>query len=95
MHLVTPEDFEPWLGRKVRVATLPEPVEITLERIDRRAPLRGLDFREPFSLLFEAPLEIFLIDGTYDLDCGKGGPHSILLTQLQPADRRFYQAVFN
>lgn len=94
MHLLTPTDFEPWIGRKVRVATLPEPVEITLERIERRSPLRGLDVREPFSLLFESPLEVFLIDGTYDLDCGKGGPHPILLTQLQPSDRRFYEAVF-
>jgi hypothetical protein len=95
MHLLTPEDFEPWIGRKVRVATLPDPVEITLERIDRRSALRGFDVREPFSLFFESPLHVFLIDGTYELDCGKGGPHAILLTQLQPADRRFYEAVFS
>ncbi|SFK52183.1 hypothetical protein SAMN03159338_4441 [Sphingomonas sp. NFR04] len=94
MRLLTPQDFAPWLGQKVRVATLPEPVEITLERIERRSPMRGFDMREPFSLFFESPLHVFLIDGTYDLDCGKGGPHFILLTQLQPADRRFYEAVF-
>jgi hypothetical protein len=96
VQLLTPEDFGPWVGRKVRVATLPEAVEITLERIQRRPPLRGIDVREPFSLFFESPLETYLIDGTYELDCGKGGPHAILITQLQPfADRRCYEAVFS
>lgn len=93
---LTPEDFEPWVGRKVRVATIPEPVEITLAQIQRRSPLRGFDMREPFSLFFESPLEVYLIDGTYGLDCGKGGPHDILITQLQPyPDRRLYEAVFS
>ncbi|WP_066798861.1 DUF6916 family protein [Sphingomonas soli] len=96
MGLLTPESFEPWLGRKVRVATLPEPVEITLARITRHSPLRGIDVREPFSLFFEAPFEAYLIDATYSLDCGRGGPHEILLTQLQPRDgHRVYEAVFS
>lgn len=90
-----PEDFEPWVGRKVRVSTLPEPVEITLASILRRSPFRGLDVREPFSLFFESPMEVYLIDGSYELDCGRGGPHEILITQLQPQpDRRIYEAVF-
>ncbi len=93
---LTPEDFEPWVGRKVRVSTLPEPVEITLSQIFRRSPLRGIDVRTPFSLFFESPLDVYLIDAAYDLDCGRGGPHSILITQLQPLpDRRIYEAVFS
>jgi hypothetical protein len=93
---LTAEDFEPWVGRKVRVGTIPEPVEITLASIMRRNRPLGIDVRPPFSLLFEAPLEVYLIDGTYEFDCGKGGPHAILITQLQPlADRRQYEAVFN
>ncbi|WP_137863530.1 hypothetical protein [Sphingomonas sp. 3F27E9-B] len=96
MELLAPEDFEPWVGRKVRVATIPEQVEITLASIQRLAPLRGIDVRPPFSLFFESPLEVYLIDGTYDLDCGRGGPHAIMITQLQPhPDRRIYQAVFS
>ncbi|WP_200888828.1 DUF6916 family protein, partial [Staphylococcus aureus] len=64
--------------------------------IQRLAPLRGIDVRPPFSLFFESPLEVYLIDGTYDLDCGRGGPHAIMITQLQPhPDRRIYQAVFS
>lgn len=95
-HMLTPEDFEPWVGRKVRVGTIPRPVEITLARIQRRSPYRQLDIREPYSLFFESPLDVYLIDGTYELDCGKNGPHAILITQLQPlADRRIYEAVFN
>lgn len=93
---LTPEDFEPWVGRKVRVGTLPETVEITLARIERRNRLIGIDVRPPFSLFFESPLEVYLIDGTYDIDCGKGGPHPIMITQLHPhPDRREYQAVFS
>lgn len=96
MTLLTPEDFEPWVARKVRVNTVPEPVEITLTHIQRRDPLRGFDVRQPFSLFFESGLDVYLIDGTYEFDCGKGGPHAILITQLQPyPDRRIYQAVFS
>ncbi len=95
MHLLTPEDFEPWVGRAVRVATVPEPVEITLQRIDRHPPLRGIDAREPFSLYFEAPSHVYLLDEAYEFDCGKGGPHTILISQLQPTGtHRYYQAVF-
>jgi hypothetical protein len=95
MPLLTPEDFEPWVGRKVRVNTLPQPVEITLARVERRPPLRGYDVREPFSLYFEAPASVYLLDETYEFDCGRGGPHPIFIVQLMPsADRRHYQAVF-
>lgn len=90
-----PEDFEPWVGRKVRVGTVPEPVEISLASIQRRGAFVGIDVRPPFSLFFEAPLDVYLIDGTYEFDCGRGGPHAIMITQLQPlADRRQYEAVF-
>lgn len=95
MELLTPEDFEPWVGRDVRVNTIPQPVEVRLERIERRPPLRGLDTREPFSLFFEAPGSVYLLDATYEFDCGKGGPHEIFITQLMPSGgRRHYQAVF-
>lgn len=96
MTLLQPDDFAPWVGRKVRVGTVPEPVEITLSRIQDRHPIRGFDVRVPFSLLFESAPEVYLIDGTYEFDCGKGGPHAICITQLQPmADRRLYEAVFS
>lgn len=97
MPLLTPEDFEPWIGRKVRVSTVPRPVEVTLERIERRAALSAqLDFREPFSLFFHAPADVYLLDETYEFDCGKGGPHPIFITQLSPSDgHRHYQAVFS
>ena len=56
----------------------------------------GFDVRVPFSLFFESSPETYLIDGTYEFDCGKGGPHAICITQLQPlADRRLYEAVFS
>jgi hypothetical protein len=97
MHLLKPDDFEPWVGRKVRINTLPVPIEVTLERIERRAAFpSGLDFREPFALFFDAPANVYLLDETYEFDCGKGGPHAIFITQLMPsANQRHYQAVFN
>ncbi|MDG2535818.1 hypothetical protein P6144_19305 [Sphingomonas sp. HITSZ_GF] len=96
MQLLTADDFEPWVGRKVRIATLPNPVEVTLERIERRPPLIGIDTREPFSLFFDAPSAVYLLDTTYEFDCGKGGPHNIHITQLMPsAASRHYEAVFS
>lgn len=94
MLLLKPEDFEPWVGRAVRVATVPHPIEVTLGAVQRAS--HHHDIREPFSLIFESPMTISLIDGAYEFDCGKGGPHSIFITQLKPMpDRRIYQAVFN
>jgi hypothetical protein len=97
MDLLRPEDFEPWVGRKVRLNTLPEPVELTLERIERRPVLaRAFDHREPFSLFFDAPMQVLLLNDTYEFDCGKGGPHKIFINQLQPSpNARHYQAVFS
>ena len=97
MSLLRPEDFEPWIGRNVRVKTVPEAVEVKLERVERNGRLpKDLDFREPFSLFFEAAPDIYLLDATYEMDCGRGGPHAIFITQLQPSpDRRHYQAVFS
>jgi hypothetical protein len=96
MHLMTPEDFLPWVGRTVKVNTLPKAVEVRLDRVEvtpRLAP--GLDFRQPFSLFFEAPLDVVLLDLAYEFDCGRGGPHSIFISQKPPLrDRRVYQAVF-
>lgn len=97
MALLDPDDFQPWLGRKVRVNTLPHPVELMLSRIDRRRSLpKHLDFREPFSLLFEAPLDVYLLDMSYEFDCGTGGPHQIFISQLPPSNgHRHYQAIFS
>lgn len=96
MYLPTPEDFEPWVGRKVRVTAVPEPIEITLLRIERKPALIN-DFREPYTLIFESPESVYLLDETYEMDCGKGGPYNIFISQLQPrpGQPRLYQAVFS
>lgn len=95
MDLLTPEDFEPWIGKPVRVGTAPHPVELTLHSIEQRPAHPGQDFRAPFSLFFEAPMAINLVDASYTFDCGRGGPHVLTITQLMPAAGiRCYQAVF-
>ncbi len=92
--LLTPEDFLPWEGRTVRVNTIPEPINLLLARVER-LPWLALH-REPFALYFEAPTSMYLIDGTYEFDCGRGGPHAMHITQIMPhPDRRRYQAVFS
>ncbi|OQW47071.1 MAG: hypothetical protein A4S16_09625 [Proteobacteria bacterium SG_bin6] len=96
MYLLTPEDFQPWVGKKVRVNTLPQPVELVLDRIEVRPRLIGIDTRLPFSLFFSAPLSVYLLDMEYEFDCGRGGPHGIHIQQLFPsATHRHYQAVFS
>lgn len=96
MRLLAPEDFEPWVGRAVRVNTLPKPVEVMLERIERQPKFaRGHDHREPFSLFFASALDVYLLDTAYEFDCGRGGPYSFVIAQLVPSQtRRHYQAVF-
>jgi hypothetical protein len=95
MYLMKPEDFEPWVGRAVRVNTVPEPVEVTLTQIKRKPLYPGAE-REPFSLFFESPEEVYLLNLAYEFDCGRGGPYSILIAQLRPKPgRRVYEAVFN
>jgi len=96
MTLLKAEDFEPWLGKKVRVATVPQPVELVLARIQRNPELDSLDAREPFILFFEAPLDVYLIDAAYEFDCGRGGPYHLDIAQMPPSKtKRHYQAMFN
>jgi len=95
MALVTPEDFVPWVGRTVRIDSAPHPVDLVLARLDRMMPITGADFREPFSLVFESPWNVVLMDTSYCFDCGRGGPYAIHVTQIPPRGRtRRYQAIF-
>lgn len=95
MRLLTPEDFEPWLGRQVRINTLPQPVEVLLARVERMPRLIGFDVRERFRLTFEAHPSVLLMDTTYEFDCGRGGPHPIHISQITPTpNARRYQAIF-
>lgn len=97
MHLLTPEDFRSWVGRTVKVNTLPTAIEIKLDRIEITPRFSAaLDHRQPFTLIFEAPLNVMLLDLPYEMDCGRGGPHSIFISQKPPLrDRRIYEAIFN
>lgn len=90
------EDFEPWVGKAVRVSTIPEPVEVTLVRAERLTHYTK-EFREPFALYFESAEQVYLLDETYEFDCGRGGPYNITISQLQPrpGQPRLYQAIFN
>jgi len=97
MRLLTPEDFTPWIGKTVKVNTLPNAIELKLEHVQVTPRFSAaLDYRQPFTLIFEAPLNVVLLDLAYEMDCGRGGPHSIFISQKPPLpDRRVYEAVFN
>ena len=63
MKLPTPEDFEPWVGKVVRVLTVPEPVEVRLLRLHRKAHLVN-EFREPFTHIIGSPETDNLLEAT-------------------------------
>ncbi len=94
--LMTPEDFEPWIGREVRVSAVPEPVMMTLVRVQRMPHLKS-PYREAFTLWFESAADAILLDGVYEFDCGRGGPYLIHIVRRkeQPDGRFSYNAVFN
>ena len=94
MQLLAAEDFEPWVGKMVRVASVPRPVEILLVGISRGVGFPGFE-RAPFTLHFETPIDVQLLDGTYSFDCGKGGPHNIYISPKMPGKVRTYEAIFN
>lgn len=94
MGLLSAKDFEPWVGKMVRILAVPAPVEILLVRIAKPL-IRTNGERSPFTLHFESPLDVQLLDGTYSFDCGKGGPHTIYISGKQPGRTRTYEAIFN
>lgn len=97
MKLLNASDFQSWLGQKVQVTAIPKNIFPTLCHIDcDYQAIRGLEYRQPFRLIFRSEMPEYLIDGNYEFDCGNGGPHIIFISQLVPRDGfRFYQAVFS
>jgi hypothetical protein len=94
-RVLTPEDFEPWVGRSFTAQTDPEPVAIQLVRVERKLASQ-FAIRPPFTLVFRTPADVLLIDGLYTVSCDRCGPHEIFLAPiLSPPGQRFYEAVFN
>lgn len=92
------EEFSPLIGQRFVADCQPKAVEITLVEA---SPLRTnrTDLRPPFILIFYTPPEIFLVDGSYVMRCGKWGPDRIWIgSTIAPPDEKpgqYYQAVFN
>ncbi len=92
------EEFTPLIGRVFTADCEPKAVEITLVEA---YPLRQsrMDLRPPFMLIFHTPVEVFLVEGTYTLRCGRWGPDRISIWHtMTPPDGesgQYYQAVFN
>lgn len=97
MRLLDASDFEAWVGKRIRVTAVPNNASVVLEHIEKSlSPIVIDGFRQAFTLIFSSAFDQHLIDGSYEFDCGTGGPHVIFVSQLQPVgNTRFYQAIFN
>ncbi|MHB8284489.1 MAG: DUF6916 family protein [Caulobacteraceae bacterium] len=94
-HLLTADDFEPWIGQAFQVAADPAPVQIELISLSRRAAA-FMTYRQPFVLVFRSAWSVLLVDGLYTLSRDCLGPHAIFLAALAPTStQRLYQATFN
>ncbi|MDQ1159558.1 hypothetical protein QE385_003955 [Sphingomonas sp. SORGH_AS 950] len=97
MRLLDASDFEAWVGKRVQVTAVPKNASVVLDHIEKNAHPIAIDgFRQPFTLIFSSTLDQNMIDGSYEFDCGIGGPHVIFISQLQQiGNSRWYQAIFN
>jgi hypothetical protein len=97
MRLLEASDFEAWVGKRIQVTAVPNNVCVVLDHIEKGlAPIVIDGFRQSFTLIFRSTFDQQLIDGSYEFDCGVGGPHVIFVSQIQPiGNDLFYQAIFN
>jgi hypothetical protein len=93
--ILTPADFEPLIGGDFIADATPEPINIRLDEVARRATFNPA-FREPFTLIFSTPWSTLLIEGNYRLRTPRGNSIELFLnpTLTPPGERRFYHAVF-
>ena len=98
---ITKSLFEGRIGELFHLYDVIEhPISLTLtevstpdERIVQQA--RGMDIREPFSLLFSGPLEPFLQQHMYTLQHDELGMVEMFLVPVNQVENNyFYEAVF-
>ena len=92
------DEFIPLVGQAFTAECEPTAVEITLIEATALRP-NSMAPRPPFILIFRTPPEVFLVEGSYILRCGRWGPDRISIwPTLAPPDGaagHYYQAVFN
>jgi hypothetical protein len=95
LAVITAEDFERWATQPflVHLSTGGRlPVDVAGVKRQR---LPGGSAREPFSVLFTAPLDVPLVQNIHRLEHPEAGVLEMLLVPLQPEDgHALYQAVF-
>ncbi|HTQ10812.1 MAG TPA: hypothetical protein VMI31_12120 [Fimbriimonadaceae bacterium] len=88
---VTAADFAPHIGTEFRA----EATVLTLSKAEELGAA-GIGSRAPFILIFKAPAEAALGQGTYALDHEALGRLEIFLVPIGVTpDSRTYQAIFN
>ena len=92
MATISHEAFLPHLNSVFTVVA--EEVRVEIELMDVKVLHKQIDddWRTPFSLIFEGPLEIQLNQGTWHLEHGVMGQLDMFLVAVGPGT---YQAVFN
>lgn len=94
--LLTVDIFKPYAGAEFTANTVPQPIRITLAKVlEVRTP--SWAERQSFNLIFTSPLEVFLIEGLYELKAPDGaGPWPVYLMPIvHPPTHRVYQGLFN
>lgn len=92
---IAPVDFSSSIGQEFTALTVPQPVTLTLKRIDIGSPNPG--FRTPFTLTFTSDWSVMLLEAQYRL---VAPDHREYLFHLVPdaavsAQQRVYMAYFN
>lgn len=92
------EEFVPLIGHVFAADCEPNTVEVRLVEANPLRP-NAIAPRPPFILIFYTPPEVFLVEGSYILRCGKWGPDRISISPtIAPPDGDagyYFQAVFN
>lgn len=90
------DEFKPYVGANFLVDTKPRTVSIKLEKIVLSTGASWM-VRQPFNLIFSTPLNVFLVEGLYDVKAEDGAKTwSIHISPIiHPPHQRLYQGIFN
>ncbi|MBF0138437.1 MAG: hypothetical protein H7833_01900 [Magnetococcus sp. DMHC-1] len=73
----------------------PKPIKIRLCKVVEHK-IMSKEFRVPFTLIFESPKNVFLVEGNYYLTSESGKMYVMHVTPIvSPGKKQFYQAMYN
>jgi len=92
---LTRASFEPLLHQRFALRAGDHALEVELVEVKSLGAAPRPNMREPFSLLFDGPLEPAFRQGTYALEHAAIGVHHFFLVPIgRDTDHTCYQAIF-